>query len=374
MTNVEIRAASEPKEKRKFLTFPWKIYKDDPLWVPPVLSERAKAIDPEHSPFLQRGEAEFFIAWRDGQPVGTICAGEDPPTNERRDTRECVFGFMEFIEDYAVFEALLDCVTEWAQARGLNALFGPFNLDYEDGYGVLIEGRDQRPAMMCGHTPEYYAGFMDRYGFQPARDQNVALWIDLDSPELERLSRVADKVRKRGRCTVRTANFDDWDAEVDRVLHLLNTATLHLRDHIGWHRDALDAMLQPFKTMADPDLILFADVDGKTVGFLPGLRDYNEVLIHVNGLRYPWNYIQLAWHLRVNPQAMTVKSALVLPKYWNTGVTVLLADELAQRAKAKGYQWADLSITGAENPTSVMMAEHLGARIYKRWQVYRKFL
>lgn len=374
MSAIEVRSVSNAKERKIFLTFPWKIYRDDPLWVPPVLSERARTIDPQEGPFFKRGEAEFFIAWRGNQPVGTICAAEDPPTNRNRGTRECVFGFLETIEDYTVFEALLDQVCQWARGRQLNALFGPFNLDYEDSYGILIEGRDRPPALMCGHTSPYYVGFMHRYEFQPARDQNIALAIDLDSPHIQRLARVAEKVRRRGRITIRTANFNDWDAEIDRVHYLLNTATAHLRDHIGWHRDALEAMLTPFKDLADRDLILFADVDGKTVGFFPGLPNYNEALIHANGLRYPWDYARLWWYMRRQPACLAIKSVLVLPEYWNSGVVVLLCDEMAKRAIAKGYQWADLSITGAENPTSVMLAENLGARIYKRWQVYRKFI
>jgi GNAT superfamily N-acetyltransferase len=285
-----------------------------------------------------------------------------------------VFGFLEYIQDYTVFEALVNRVVQWAQDRGLNALFGPFNLDYEDSYGVLVEGRDRPPAIMCGHSPPYYAGFMERYGFQPARDQNIALAIDLDSPALDRLVRVAGKVRKRGKVTARAANFEDWDAEIDRVHYLLNTATAHLRDHIGWHRSALEAMLLPFKDLADRDLILFADVGEKTVGFLPGLPNYNEALIHANGLRYPWDYLKLWWYMRRTPACLAVKSALVLPEYWNSGAAVLMAAELLQRAKTKGYRWADLSITGAENPTSVLLAEHLGAQIYKRWQVYRLFI
>jgi len=374
MSEIKIREVKSEGEKRVFLTFPWLIYKNDPLWVPPVLSERARVIDPQHGQFFKRGEADFFIAWRNGKPVGTICAAEDPPTNQNRGTKECVFGFFEYIQDYAVFEALVNLAIQWAQKRGLNALFGPFNLDYEDSYGVLIEGRDRPPAIMCGHSPSYYAGFMERYGFQPARDQNIALAIDLESPALDRMVRVADRVGKRGKVTVRTANFDAWDAEIDRVLYLLNTATAHLRDHIAWHRSALETMLLPFKDLADHDLILFADVGEETVGFLPGLPNYNEALIHANGLRYPWDYLKLWWHMRRQPACLAVKSILVLPEYWNTGVTVLLGAELLMRAKAKGYQWADLSITGAENPTSVILAEHLGARIYKRWQVYRLFI
>lgn len=374
MTTVEVLPVSNHKERRIFLTFPWKIYKNDPLWVPPLLSSRAAAIDPRRGQFFQRGEAAFFIAWRDGKPVGTICAGEDPPTNQNRGTRESVFGFFEYIQDYEVFEALLERAIQWARDRHLEALFGPFNLDYEDSYGVLVEGRDRPPALMCGHSPTYYAGFMDRFGFLPARDQNIAFAIDLDSPHIRRLARVAEKVRRRGRITIRTADFEDWEAEIDRIHYLLNAATAHLKDHIGWHREALETMLLPFRDIADRDLILFAEVGGKTVGFFPGLPNYNEALIHANGLRYPWDYLKLWWHMRSRPACLAVKSVLVLPEYWNTGVAVLLCDELARRAIAKGYSWADLSITGAENPNSVILAEHLGAMIYKRWQVYRKWI
>ena len=374
MSDIEVRGLNNEKDKRTFLTFPWVIYKNDPLWVPPVLSARARVIDPRQGQFFERGEADFFIAWQNGVPVGTICAAEDPPTNQNRGTKECVFGFFEYIDETAVFEALVNQVIQWAKKRDLNALFGPFNLDYEDSYGVLVEGRDRPPAIMCGHTPSYYADFMDRFGFQPARDQNIALAIDIDSPALDRMVCVAERVRKRGRITIRTANFDDWAAEIDRVHYLLNAATAHLRDHIGWHRSALEAMLLPFRDLADRELILFADVEGETVGFLPGLPNYNEALIHANGLRYPWDYVKLWWHMRSQPECIAVKSVLVLPEYWNTGVTVLLGAELLKRAKAKGYRWADLSITGAENPNSVILAKHLGARIYKRWQVYRKFI
>jgi GNAT superfamily N-acetyltransferase len=225
---------------------------------------------------------------------------------------------------------------------------------------------------MCGHNPAYYQDFMLRFGFQPARDQNIALEIDLYAPELERMSRIAERLRKRGRATVRQADFERLDDEIDVLHHLLNTATAHLRDSVGWHREALEAFLLPLKEIADPEFILFADVGGETVGFMPGLPNLNEALIHANGLRYPWDYLKLFWHMRRQPECLTVKSALVLPEYWNTGVIILLADTMLQRARAKGYQWADLSITGAENPTSVMLAEHLGAKIYKRWQVYRK--
>jgi GNAT superfamily N-acetyltransferase len=107
------------------------------------------------------------------------------------------------------------------------------------------------------------------------------------------------------------------------------------------------------------------------VGFFPGVADMNEILQHVNGLRYPWDYARLLWHMRRQPECLSIKSVLVLPEYWNTGIAVLLFDEMVKRAKAKGFKWIDLSITSADNPATPVLAERLGGTIYKRWRVYR---
>jgi GNAT superfamily N-acetyltransferase len=376
MSTLEILPIRTARERRTFLTFLWRIYRDDPLWVPPLLPQRAKTIDPERGAFFKRGEAEFFIAWRDGVPVGTICAAEDKPTNAARQMRECMFGFFECIEDYRVAEAMINHVIKWAEQRGLSALFGPFNLDYEDSYGVLIEGRDRPPALLCGHTPPYYQNFMERFGFQPARGDNLAYAIELDedTPATQRLFRLADRVRKRGRITVRGADLSHWEDEIDRVHHLLNTALTHLPDHIGWHRDALEALLKPFRSIVDPDLVLFAEVKGEAVGWFPGIPNLNEAFIHANGLRYPWDYIKLWWHMRRRPECLAVKSVLVAPQYWNSGVSVLLFAELGKRAKAKGFKWLDLSLTSEDNPHTPILAERMGAQVYKRYRVYRLWI
>lgn len=371
MSSVEVRPVRTPSERRAFLTFPWHIYRGDPLWVPPLLPSRAKLIDPARGTFFQRGEAEFYIAWRNGRPVGTICAAEDPPTNAVRKARECVFGFLEYVNDDSVAEALVQQAIAWARTRQLNALYGPFNLDYEDSYGVLLEGRDRPPALLCGHTPPYYAGFMERYGFQPARGDNLAFAIDTHAPGLPRLARVAQKIRERGRFTIRHADLSQWDREVDRVHHLLNAGLIHLPDFIGWHRSEVEATLGQFRQIADVELVLFAEDAGKPVGWLAGIPDLNEVFIHANGLRHPWDYARLWWHSRRQPACLCLKSVVVLPEYWNRGVGVLLFAEMAKRAIAKGYRWADLSLTSADNPATPILAEHLGAKIYKRYRVYR---
>jgi len=377
MTMVEVRQVATRNERRTFLTFPWRIYRGDPIWVPPLLSDRAAASDPRRGPFFKRGDAEFFIAWRGRVPVGTICCAEDRAAHASRNWRDSVIGFFDCVDDDAVATALFDHAAGWARARGLDTLYGPFNLDYEDAYGVLLEGRDRPPAILCGHTPPYYARFFDAYGFKPARGENLAYGreIDLTAPPFQRLARLAERVRARGRFRVRGANLAQWDVEIDRIHGLINRSLAHLPDAMPWERSALSALLEPFRQIADPELILFAETaEGEAVGWLPGIPDMNEVLIGVNGLRYPWNYAQLLLRMRRRPRSLAVKSVLVPPEYWDTGVAVLLFDELARRAAARGYRWADLSLTSDDNPRTPILAEHMGARIYKRYRVYRKWL
>jgi len=374
MKNIDVRPVRTARERRTFLTFPWCIYRDDPFWVPPLLPERSRIIDPKRGPFFQRGgQAEFYIAWRDGEPVGTICAADDRVTNQQRQQRDCMFGFFECFQDEAVARSLFQKAARWAEDHGLETLYGPFNLDYEDSYGVLIEGRDRPPAILCGHTPPYYQALVEGLGFQPARGENLAFEIDIDYelPAIKRLSRLADRVRQRREFTVRGADLAHWDEEIERVYVLINQALVHLPDFIPWQREALHASFESFRQFVDPDLVLFAEFEGRPVGWFPGIPNLNEALIHANGLRYPWDYLRLFWYLHQKPKCLAIKSVLVLPECWDTGVSVLLFDEMAKRVRGKGYQWVDFSLTSDDNPNTPILASHAGARLYKRYQVYR---
>ena len=367
---LEIRQVVTAREKEIFLTFPWKIYRHDPLWVPPILSERRKASDPSRGLFFQNGYAAFFIAWQDGQPVGTICCSHE----NTGDPCECSLGFFECIHDYNVAQALFQRAAAWAREHGLTVLCGTYNLDREDGRGILIEGSDRPPVILCGHNASYYGEFFERFGFAKRHDDGLAYAYDLNpnDSKIQRLYRLAEGVRRRKKFTVRPVNMKDIDREMERVLILQNRALEHLPGFVPYSLEAIKAMLLPLKDLADPELILFAEADGQTVGWFPAIQNLNEILIHLNGLRYPWDYVR-AWRYRnLKPKCLSVKSVAVLPEYWDTGVSILLFAEMARRAIAKGYRWADLSLTGEENPDTWALAHHMGASIYKRYRFYKK--
>ena len=369
---IEVRKTTTRREKETFVTFPWKMYRGDPLWIPPILSERRKATDPTQGIFFRDGYADFFIAWQDGKPVGTLCCSHELGG----DPCECSLGFFECIDDYEVAQVMFRCAESWAREHGLTMLCGTYNLDREDGRGILIEGRDRPPVVLCGHNASYYGEFFERYGFGKRHDDGLAYAYELNpnQPKVQRLYRLAEQVRKRKNFKIRTANMNDIEGEVGRIQILQNRALEHLPGFVAYSREAIEAMVLPLKDLADPDLVLFAEADGETVGWFPAIQNFNEILIHLNGLRYPWDYLRALRYKDLKPKCLSVKSVAVLPEYWDTGIAILLFAEMIQRAIAKGYQWIDLSLTGEENPDPWDLAHHMGAQIYKRYRFYKKEL
>ena len=374
MSEIKVLPVRTRRQKRLFLAFPWKIYRDDPLWVPPLMAERRKRIDPRHSLFFKNGYAELFIAWRRRRPVGTIVCAEDKNRTAARGFGECMLGFFECVDDYAVAEALFDRATAWAREHGLVSLYGTYNLDREEGRGILIEGRDRPPVSYCGHNPPYYQGFFERYGFEKDGEDGLAyiVKVDLTPPQVQHMLRLAEKIRQRKNITVRGGNLQDIDGEIDRILELQNRGLAHFPGFTPYTRTAIEAMILPMLDILDPELVLFAEVDGKTVGWFPGVPNMNEVLIHINGLRHPWDYLRLLRYARLRPKTLAIKSVAVLPEYWDTGVGVLLFAELARRVSAKWYECVDLSVTGEDNADTFPLAHRMGAKIYKRYRFYKK--
>lgn len=372
MTTVTIKKVENYQQRRQFAIFPWQIYRHDPLWVPPLIPERMNQLNPHRGTFYHHGEADFFMAYKDGKLAGTIMAAEDRSSNQSRGLSDGMFGFFECTNDPDVANKLFETAQAWTANRGLNRMIGPFHQDYDSAYGILIEGRDRPPAISCGHTPPYYEDLVLGYGFTQYRPDNIAFAVDIteETREFQLLHKLAQRAEARGTIVIREARLSEWDAEADRIHILLNKALAHLVDFVGWDRQALNDTLEPFRKYADPYLVLFADVGDQTVGFFPGIPNLNEILHRVNGLRYPWDLLKMLRYRKMQPKGLAIKSVLVLPEYWGTGVSLMLFSEMLKRAREKGYDWIDLSLTSEDNPKTPMLATRLGAKLYKRYRVY----
>ena len=373
---VIIKPVTTSRQRRAFLLLPWRIYKGDPNWVPPVVSERAARLDPRQNPLFDHGEAKPFVAVRDDQLVGTIAAAVDHRANQALNRRDGIFGFFECIDDNAVAQALLDQVVAWARHRRLTRLLGPRNFSAYDEPGLLIEGRDTPPGPLMGWTPPYYETLVEQYGFHKWKDSLAYRIYRDDLPAGEgdsilpaKLVRVAEYVRRRYGYTVRHADPDSWDEEMETARHIYNASLGTLPDFTPMAQDEWQQQARKLRPLIDPDFAIFVQAEGHEVGFGLGLPDVNQALLHCNGLRYPWNYLQLWWHSR-RLRGISFKILAVLPKYWGRGLDALIYLEMGRATLHKGYQWIDGSLTGEDNPMTNKLAAGFGARLDKRYRVY----
>jgi GNAT superfamily N-acetyltransferase len=372
---IQIQEVITQRDLRTFVRFPWRVYKGDPNWVPPLISERLDYLNPEKNPFYQQAKVALFLARRGRETVGTIAPFINESANDYFKEKVGGFGFFEVIKDYAVAEHLLDTARGWVKARGMTALRGPTSFTNNDTPGVLVEGADCPPVMLAAHTPPYYKTFLERYGMEKFID-NYA-WRAFRSQigaELENLPpelfRVADAARRRSNVTIRKARLENWEEEMARAHYLFNITLTHLRDYVPVSEEQFRRLADQMRPFLDPDLVLFAEVDGQSIGFCVAIPDINRVLIHLNGRLFPLGWLKLLWYSR-RIDVVSFKLMGILEEYRRRGIDALLYLETLKAVFAKGYEWLDGSLTSEENLAVNYLAKRLGAEQYKHYRIYQ---
>ncbi|MBM4159179.1 MAG: hypothetical protein FJ216_10445, partial [Ignavibacteria bacterium] len=170
MSDIEIRRVSNETEKIKFIKFPWKIYKGDDNWVPPLIFDVRNNLNTNKNPFFRHAKAEFWLAYKDGKPAGRISGITNHNHNKQYNDKTGFFGFFESIDDKDVSNRLFDTVGEFLRNEGMDTMRGPINLSTNDEVGLLIDGFDTPPVIMMTYNPKYYIDLIEHYGFEKAKD------------------------------------------------------------------------------------------------------------------------------------------------------------------------------------------------------------
>ncbi len=371
---VQIVPVQDQRGRERFVHFSWQVYRDDPLWVPPLIRSQLHTLDPQMGPFFRYGEAALFLARRDGRDVGRIAGWINHRANRFLNERAAGFGFFETFDDYEVARALLDAVCDWARGRGMETIRGPYYFSMDDSPGVLIEGLDYPPVLLCGHSPPYYVDLLERYGLVKYRDA-YAYWIDLavfngDVVNLPpKILRVVEIVRRRTGVRIRAMRMEDWDAEVARVMHLINEAMGYMRNHVPMDEREFVHFTEELRHVIDPDLVFLAEIDGQPVGFAATIPDVNRALKDVNGRLFPVGWLRLWWRMR-HIDVASLKLLAVLEGYRLRGLDSLLYLETAQALLRKGYAWLDMSLTAEHNVMINRLVQNLGGQRYKVYRTY----
>lgn len=373
MGEIRVRAIQSKKDVDKFIKFPFQLYRGNPYWVPPLISERRVFFDPQKNPFFEHAEVQLFLAERDGEAVGTIAAIINDTHNQAYGERTAFWGIFEAIEEYEVAEKLFSTARDWAQARGMDRLRGPMNLAFHHEFGLLVDAFDMSPVILTTYNPPYYPDFVERFGFEKVKD-HYAYYIDLtpyhDSSDFpKRLLRVVEYARKRSGVTIRQPNFGDLEAEVTRLYDVFNSAWRNNWGATPVSQNEAIHLIRQLKPFLDKDYVYIAEKDGKPVGVSLSIIDYNQALLHMNGQLFPFGWLKFLFYRR-QIKVLRVFMMGVIEEYRTQGLDSVFYFETAKVAVAKRLDGAEMSLILEDNDMMRRIIENFGGVIYKTYRLY----
>lgn len=370
MGSVEVAPVQSRRERGQFVDLPWELYRGDPNWIPPLRHNQKQLLGYARHPFHEIAEVQTFLARQDGKVVGRIAAILNHAHNRQYGERRGFFGFYESIDDQAVADGLFDAARKWLADRDIHQLRGPANPSMNYETALLIDGFDSPPTFMMTYNPPYYARLLESYGLRKCHDLFAFFGEVEQLPEVEkRLGHLADQAMARSQATIRPMNTKHFRQEVELFLDLYNRSLTSMWGFVPLSPGELRQLAADLRRLLVPELVVVAEAEGRSVGVILGLLDYNPRIKEIDGRLFPFGFLRLLSRKR-DMHRVRVVSINVLPEYQRWGLGLVLMRSLVPHALASGVTEAEFSWVSEENDLARMGLEKGGARIYKTYRMY----
>jgi GNAT superfamily N-acetyltransferase len=375
--SLEVRPVFSRRELRAFIKLPWRLYRDEPNWVAPLLMDLKKRLDQKKNPFFKHAEAQYFLAWRDGRAVGRISAHVDRNFNEFQSNEWGLFGWFECEDDPEAARALLNAAETWLRKRGRDRMVGPMDFTTNDEIGLLIEGHKYPPIILCPwHHPYYQRIFEQDIGMDKAMDLYMwSLYVDNREKVHPAIWEAADRLESEHGIVCRNFRKKDLQAEVTRFLEVYNAAWENNWASVPLNEEEVRHYAKDLKPVLDENWAMVAEKKdtGEVVGAALTLPDFNQVLAKLNGRLLPFGWIT-ALREKSKVDAVRVFALGVKPEYQHTGVAARFYQmhfDAAERTPQKGGEMGWILETNT--PMNRAM-EGMGGEIKRRYRVYERLL
>ena len=378
--DIVIAPVATRRDFERFLDVPELIYRGDPLWVAPLRMEMRKLFSAKKNPFFQHAEGAFWIATRDGAPVGRICATVNRLHLDLHKDGTGNFGALEAVDDPAVFRARLRTAEDWLRARGLERCLGPYTVSVNDEIGVLVDGFDTPPAVMMAHSRRYYGPRLEADGYAKAMD--LLAFTAVVGPRtdsyVERVEKAVARLKQDGRLTTRILDKNRFKADMRLALDIYNDGW---RDNWGFvpvTEAEAQHLIDSLALILKPEGVVFGMLDGQVEAVLVGIPNLNELIADLRGRILPFGILKLLWRLKRRP-AKTARILLagVTKDFRNSAISAalvsLLISEIIKSGKANGIKSVELSWILETNAASVALCRSV-ADVTKTYRLYAKDL
>lgn len=341
--SVEVREVKGKKELRKFVKFNIDLYKDNPYHVPGLIDEELVTLDQTKNPAFEVCDAVYFLAYKDGKIAGRIAGMVNRRSNETWNQKYARFGFVDFIDDEEVVDALFGAVEKWARSQEMEAVLGPMGFTDLDHEGMLIEGFDQLGTMATIYNYPYYPRHMERLGYEKDQDwHEFKIYIPDGIPEKHQ--RIGEIVKKKyGLKTMKFTRTKDLMPYAQKVFETLNAAYTPLYGFAKLTQKQIDYYIKMYIPMLRLDLVtlIVREEDDAVVGFGISLPSLSNALQKAKGKMLPFGWFHLLKALKTNPKVVDLYLTGVLPEYQNKGVNALLFNDLIPVYKRVGAVYAE---------------------------------
>lgn len=368
-----ISTCRSPAELRRFEQVPELLHGTDPAFTPPFPGSVAKLIGPKGAFARKHGEITPLLAIRGGKPVGRIAAIVNRSHNAFSNDTVGFFGFFDCIDDPSVAKALIEAASDILRGQGMTSLRGPYNPSINDDCGVLTRGNERPSFVSMPWNPPYYAALLHSAGLATAR--TLYAWdVPLDKPLPDRISKIVERIVRRGSVTLRSIDLSRLEEEL-RIIHRLYN--LFEDRNWGFYPIALEDLLQAaddLKAIANPELIRFVCFDGKEVAFTLALPNINEVFHAARGRRGLLRFLEMA--LRLKFQKITSSRLCLLgiePAYRDRGLSALLFHDSFVQA-ARFHRLSEVSWVEANNEEILEGAAIMGGYRSRTYEIFEKQL
>lgn len=369
---IQIQEISTKSELKKFVKFPFSLYKDNKYWVPPIISEEVDSFDKTKNPVFEHAEARFFLAYRDNKIVGRVAAIINGIEIDQQKISKMRFGWIDFIDDLQVSKALIDKVYEIGKEHHLEFIEGPLGFSNLDKVGVLTEGYDSMSTMITWYNHPYYVTHFEQLGMVTSQ-KFIETSFYLKDVDIEKYSRYAEIVKKR--YNLRAINFKTSKEVlpyVDEMFGLFNTSYETLSTFVPITSRQIAYYKKKFISFINPDYIKFiVDENDKLVTFSITMPSFAKALQKANGKLFPFGFMHL---LKAKKHATTNVFFLIgiLPEYQKKGVTAIVFDEFFKTFKEKGVDKMLITPELEDNKNIQLIWKNFNPVYYKRRCTMRK--
>ena len=369
---IQIKEISTKSELKKFVKFPFSLYKNNKYWVPPIISEEVDSFDKAKNPVFDHADARFFLAYNNNKIVGRVAAIINSIEIDQQKISKMRFGWIDFIDDLEVSKALLDKVYEIGKAHQLEFMEGPLGFSNLDKVGVLTEGYDSLSTMITWYNHPYYVTHFEKLGLVPSQ-KFVETYFYLKDVDIDKYSRYSEIVKKR--YNLRAINFKsskDVLPYVDEMFGLFNTSYEQLSSFVPITQRQIEYYKKKFISFINPDFIKFiVDENNKLVTFSITMPSFAKALQKANGKLFPFGFMHL---LRAKNHSKTSVFFLIgiLPEYQKKGVTAIVFDEFFKTYKEKGVEKLIITPELEENKNIQLIWKNFNPVYYKKRYTVRK--